>query len=54
MQELFSEKFSKKLETLAKENAERYKNGKPFPHIYFDDFLPVETAEAALKDFPEP
>jgi hypothetical protein len=54
MQELFSEAFSKKLETLATESAERYKNAKPFPHIYFDDFLPVEAAEAALKDFPEP
>jgi len=54
MQELFSEEFSKKLESLAKEKAEQYKNAKPFPHIYFDDFLPVEAAEAALKDFPEP
>src|SRR5271156_3706295 len=54
MQALYSEEFSKKLESLAKENAERYKNGKPFPHIYFDDFLPVKAAEAALRDFPEP
>ena len=54
MQELFSEKFSRKLESLAKEKAEQYKNARPFPHIYFDDFLPVEAAEAALKDFPEP
>ena len=54
MQELFSEEFSKKLESLAREKAEQYKNAKPFPHIYFDDFLPVEAAEEALKDFPEP
>ena len=54
MQELFSEKFSKKLEALAQEKAEQYKNAKPFPHIYFDDFLPLEAAEEALKDFPEP
>jgi hypothetical protein len=54
MQELFSEKFSKKLDALAKEKAEQYKNAKPFPHIYFDDFLPLEAAEAALRDFPEP
>jgi hypothetical protein len=53
-EELFSEAFSKKLESLARENAETYKRGKPFPHIYFDDFLPVGTAEAALRDFPEP
>lgn len=51
---LFSEAFSKKLETLAEENAEAYKNNKPFSHIYFDNFLPVEAAEAALRDFPEP
>ena len=51
---LFSDAFSKKLESLATENAEAYKRNKPFPHIYFDDFLPVEAAEAALRDFPEP
>ena len=53
-EELFSEAFSKKLESLAKENAETYRKGKPFSHIYFDDFLPVVAAEAALRDFPEP
>jgi hypothetical protein len=54
MDELFSDSFSKKLESLATENAEAYKKNKPFPHIYFDDFLPVGAAEAALRDFPEP
>ena len=54
MEVLFSDEYAKKLETLAKDKAEVYKNGKPFPHIYFDDFLPVEAAEAALQDFPEP
>jgi hypothetical protein len=54
MKELLSDDFSSKLLHLAKENAERYAHGKPFPHIYFDDFLPVEAAEAALRDFPEP
>jgi Rps23 Pro-64 3,4-dihydroxylase Tpa1-like proline 4-hydroxylase len=54
MNELFSDEYAKKLENLARDNAEKYKNGNPFPHIYFDDFLPVEAAEAALKDFPEP
>jgi Rps23 Pro-64 3,4-dihydroxylase Tpa1-like proline 4-hydroxylase len=53
-EELFSEAFSKKLESLASENAETYRRGKPFSHIYFDDFLPVGAAEAALRDFPEP
>ena len=54
MKELLSDEFSNKLERLAKEKAEEYKNNKPFPHIYFDDFLPLEAAEAALRDFPEP
>ena len=54
MEELHSEEFRKKLESLAKEKAEEYLSNKPFPHIYFDNFLPVEAAEAALKDFPEP
>jgi hypothetical protein len=54
MQDLFSEEFSKKLESLAKEKVEQYKNNKPFPHIYFDNFLPVTAAEAALSVFPQP
>src|SRR5277367_1533180 len=54
MEELYSEEFRKKLESLAKERAEEYLNNKPFPHIFFDDFLPLEAAEAALRDFPEP
>jgi Rps23 Pro-64 3,4-dihydroxylase Tpa1-like proline 4-hydroxylase len=53
-QGLFSEAFAKKLEALAVEKAAEYKNNTPFPHIYFDDFLPVRAAEAALRDFPEP
>lgn len=54
MKELLSQEFASKLESLAKEKAEEYKNNKPFPHIYFDDFLPLPPAEAALRDFPEP
>lgn len=54
MEELFSDAFAKKLENLAKERADEYKNAKPFPHMYFDNFLPVEAAEAALSEFPQP
>ncbi len=54
MDVLFGEDYAKKLETLALESAEAYKNASPFPHIYFDNFLPTEVAEAALKSFPEP
>jgi hypothetical protein len=54
MQELFSDEFTHKLERLGGEKAEEYSSNKPFPHIYFDDFLPLPAAEAALRDFPEP
>ena len=54
MEVLFSDAFAKKLETLATEKALQYKNAKPFPHIYIDNFLPEEAAEVALADFPEP
>ena len=54
MKELLSDEFLRKLETLAKEKAQEYKNNKPFPHIYFDNFLPAEAADAALREFPEP
>jgi Rps23 Pro-64 3,4-dihydroxylase Tpa1-like proline 4-hydroxylase len=52
--ELLSDAFLRKLEALAQENAEKYLTNKPFPHIYFDNFLPLEAAEAALREFPEP
>jgi len=54
MKELLSDEFADKLANLAKEKAEEYQSNKPFPYIYFDNFLPVEAAEAALKQFPEP
>jgi hypothetical protein len=54
MNELLSTDYLHRLEVLAKESADKYKNNKPFPHIYFDNFLPTEVAEAALRDFPEP
>jgi Rps23 Pro-64 3,4-dihydroxylase Tpa1-like proline 4-hydroxylase len=54
MSVLYSDAFLAKLERLAREKAPEYKAGKPFPHIYFDDFLPVDAADAALRDFPQP
>jgi Rps23 Pro-64 3,4-dihydroxylase Tpa1-like proline 4-hydroxylase len=54
LKELLSDEFLRKLDALAKEKADEYKTNKPFPSIYFDDFLPPEVAEAALKDFPAP
>jgi len=54
MRDLLTDEYLHKLEVLAKEKAVEYNNNKPFPHIYFDNFLPLEAAEAALEDFPEP
>ncbi|HEY0759195.1 MAG TPA: 2OG-Fe(II) oxygenase [Acidisarcina sp.] len=54
MKELLTDEYAAKLLQLAKDSAEAYKSAKPFPHIYFDNFLPVESAEAALREFPEP
>lgn len=53
-EELFSREFAAKLERLGNEKSEEYQRNLPFPHIYFDDFLPREAAEAALRDFPQP
>jgi Rps23 Pro-64 3,4-dihydroxylase Tpa1-like proline 4-hydroxylase len=54
MTALLGDQFTQKLETLAQAKAEEYKANQPYPHIYLDDFLPVDVAEAALRDFPEP
>jgi Rps23 Pro-64 3,4-dihydroxylase Tpa1-like proline 4-hydroxylase len=54
MKELLSDEFASQLVTLAKDKAEEYQTNKPFPYAYFDNFLPVEAAEAALREFPEP
>ncbi|WP_263355493.1 2OG-Fe(II) oxygenase [Acidicapsa acidisoli] len=54
MSVLFNDEYLAKLQGLAKEKAAEYKANKPFPHIYIDNFLPIEAAEAALRDFPQP
>lgn len=54
LQQLLSEKFKAKLERLAVERTEEYLHNLPFPHAYFDDFLPTEVAEEALRVFPDP
>jgi Rps23 Pro-64 3,4-dihydroxylase Tpa1-like proline 4-hydroxylase len=53
-QDLLSDEFASELLSLARANAEKYATAKPFPHIYFDNFLPLQAAEAALQAFPEP
>jgi Rps23 Pro-64 3,4-dihydroxylase Tpa1-like proline 4-hydroxylase len=54
MNALLGDEFTAKLEALAQAKADEYKANTPYPHIYFDNFLPREVAEAALGDFPEP
>lgn len=54
MNELLNPAFLTRLQTLAKERAAEYRGNTPFPSIYFDDFLPLPAAQAALRDFPQP
>ena len=54
LNELLGDPYVAKLEALASARAEEYKANTPYPHIYFDNFLPIDVAEAALRDFPEP
>jgi Rps23 Pro-64 3,4-dihydroxylase Tpa1-like proline 4-hydroxylase len=42
-----------KLTQLAEDNAEKYKNASPFPHIYFDDFFPKDFLAKVAEEFPE-
>ena len=51
---LLSDEFTAKLNTLVRTKGDEYRANSPYPHIYFDEFLPAEVAEAALQDFPEP
>lgn len=53
-EELFSREYAAKLERLGEEKAEQYRTSQPFPHIYFDNFLPEAAAEAVLREFPQP
>jgi len=50
--ELVGDAFTARLKQLAKEKAAEYRTNSPFPSIYFDDFLPQEVAEQAVRDFP--
>ncbi len=54
MDALLGDSFAAKLEALGKAKAKEYQANTPYPHIYFDNFLPLEVAEAALQEFPEP
>ena len=49
---LFEDSFLKQLDHRAEELAPQYMANKPFPHIYFDNFLPQAVADLALEMFP--
>lgn len=42
------------LENLALKHCKTYVTAKPFPHIVIDNFLPKDTLEAVLTEFPDP
>jgi Rps23 Pro-64 3,4-dihydroxylase Tpa1-like proline 4-hydroxylase len=54
LDQLFAEEFLKQLDRRAEELAPQYRVNKPFPHIFFDDFLPQAVADRALETFPDP
>jgi len=54
LDQLFAEAFLKELDRRAEELAPQYLANKPFPHIYFDNFLPQAVADLALETFPDP
>jgi hypothetical protein len=54
LDQLFAADFLKQLEQRAEELAPKYIANKPFPHIYFDNFLPPAVADLALSTFPDP
>lgn len=37
---------------MASDNKKKYKEGDPFPHIYFDDVFPEEVLNSILEEFP--
>lgn len=54
LDQLFAEDFLKQLAHRGEELAPAYQANKPFPHIYFDNFLPPAIADLALATFPDP
>lgn len=42
------------LKNLAHKYRQEYSQGKPFPHIVIDDFLPESLLDLILKEFPDP
>jgi hypothetical protein len=54
LDQLFAEDFLQQLAQRAVELAPQYHANKPFPHIYFDNFLPTAIADLALATFPDP
>lgn len=41
------------LNKIAEDNAEKYQQASPFPHIYFDDFFPKDFLAKVSEEFPE-
>src|SRR5947209_16290146 len=54
MSELFNPELSKRLRNLSETSAQKYQTAEPFPHIVFENFLPVGPLKNVVRDFPNP
>ena len=45
--------LNQNLTELANKYKEKYIEGKPFPHIYFDNFFNVDFLDKVLEEFPD-
>ena len=45
--------INQNLTELATKNKEKYIEGKPFPHIYFDNFFNIDFLDKVLEEFPD-
>ena len=52
--DLFSEAMASRLAELGERLSPSYRNNQPFPHIVIDDFLPAESLDAVVRDYPAP
>ncbi len=43
-----------RMQALALEHAESFKNAKPFRHCYIDNFLPEDIAHLLADEYPSP
>ena len=52
MKELWNPEFAAALFARGKDNSKGFRTAHPYPHICFDDFLPVDPLERVLEAYP--